>query len=104
LCREGEGGVVIFLKIYPKRGSRNIVSPEGRATDPEKLRVIREWPTAKNKHEIRSFLDLCTYYRRFISCFVNIVKPLTKLTKEKQTFQWTPEVEAAFQTPKEGAV
>jgi hypothetical protein len=40
-------------------------------------------------------------YRWFISSFANIVKPLTKLTAEKQAFQWTPEVEAAFQTPKE---
>jgi hypothetical protein len=80
------------------------LSPEVRATDPEKLIAVWEWPTAKNKHETRSFLDLCTFYRRFISGCVNIVKQLTKLTEEKQAFQWTPEVEAAFQTPKEGAM
>jgi hypothetical protein len=44
--------------------------------------------------------NICVYYRRFISGFSNIAKPLTKLTEEKQTFQWTPEVEAAFQTLK----
>jgi hypothetical protein len=59
---------------------------------------VREWPTPKDKHEIRSFLGLCTYYRRFISGFANIAKPLTKLTEQKQVFQWTPEVETAFQT------
>jgi hypothetical protein len=76
------------------------VSPDGITTDPEKLRAVREWPTPKNRHEIRSFLGLCTYYRRFISGFPSIAKPLTKLTEENQAFRWTPEVEAAFQTLK----
>jgi hypothetical protein len=61
---------------------------------------VQEWPTPKNKHEVRSFLGLCTYYRRFISGFANIAKPLTKLTEQKQSFQWTPEAEGAFQTLK----
>jgi hypothetical protein len=58
---------------------------------------MREWPTPKNKHEVRSFLGLCTYYRQFISGFTSIAKPLTKLTEQKQSFQQTPEVKAAFQ-------
>jgi hypothetical protein len=41
----------------------HVVSPEGISTDPEKLEAIRAWPTPKNKHDIRSFLGLCTYYR-----------------------------------------
>jgi hypothetical protein len=64
----------------------HIVSSEGISTDPEKLKAVREWPTPKDKHEIRSFLGLCTYYRRFIPGFANIAKPLTKLTEEKQAF------------------
>jgi hypothetical protein len=68
------------------------VSPEGITADPEKLTAVREWPTRKNKHEIRSFLGLPTYYSRFISGFVNIAKPLTKFTEVKQAFQWTLEV------------
>jgi hypothetical protein len=44
---------------------------------------------------------LCTYYRRFISGFAYIVKPLTNLTEENQAFQWTMEAEATFYTPKE---
>jgi hypothetical protein len=50
------------------------------------------------RHEIRSFLCLYTYYRRLISVFAIIAKPLTEITEEKQAFQRTPEVEAAFQT------
>jgi hypothetical protein len=78
----------------------HIVSPEVINTDREKLRALWEWPAPKNKYDIRSFLGLCTHYRRRIFCFANIAKPLTKLTEEKQAFQWTPEVEAAFQTLK----
>jgi hypothetical protein len=74
------------------------VQPERITTNPEKLKAVRESPTPKNKHKIRSFLGLCTYYRRFIFGFANIAKPPTKLTEETQTFQWAPEVEAAFQT------
>jgi hypothetical protein len=70
----------------------HIVSPEGITTDPEKLKAVREWPTPRNKHEIGSFLGLCTYYRPFISGFANIAKPLTKLTEEKRAFQWTSDV------------
>jgi hypothetical protein len=64
------------------------------------LKAVREWPTPKDTHEIRSFLRLCKYYRRFISDFANIAKPVTKVTEQKQAFQWTPEVKAAFQTLK----
>jgi hypothetical protein len=78
-----------------------MLSPVGITTDPEKLEAIREWPTPKNKHENRSFLGLCTYYRWFTSGFANIVKPLTKHMEEKHAFQWTPEVKAAYQTLKE---
>jgi hypothetical protein len=55
----------------------HIVSPEWITTDPEKLKAEREWPTPKNKHQFRSFLGLCTYYKLFISAFANIAKPLT---------------------------
>jgi hypothetical protein len=47
----------------------HIVSPEGIPTDPEKLKVMRDWQTPKNKRKVRSFLGLCTYYRRFLSGF-----------------------------------
>jgi hypothetical protein len=80
---------------------KHIVSPKGITTNVEKLKAVQEWLTLKNKHEMRSFLDLCTYYRCFISSFTNIAKLLTKLTKEKQAFKWTPEVEAASQILKE---
>jgi hypothetical protein len=39
------------------------VSPEGISTEPPQKKPVREWPTPKNKNEVRSFLGLCTYYR-----------------------------------------
>jgi hypothetical protein len=75
----------------------HIVSPEGITTDSEKLKEV---PTPKNKHEIRSYLSLCTYYGRFICRLANIVKPLTKLKGEKQAFLWTLAVETAYRTLK----
>jgi hypothetical protein len=42
---------------------RYLISPGGLTTDPEKLKAVKEWPTPKNKHDIRSFLGLCTYYK-----------------------------------------
>jgi hypothetical protein len=97
------------LKLYPENCQLLqkevkylvcVVLPERISTDPEILKALREWPTPKNKHEFRSFLGLCTYYRRFISGFANIAKQLTRLKEEKQDFQYTQEVEDAFQTLK----
>jgi hypothetical protein len=65
------------------------------------LKAIQKWPTMRNKHELRSFLGLCTYYRQFISGFADIAKPLTRLTEEKQACQWPLEVKATFQSLKE---
>jgi hypothetical protein len=62
------------------------MSLEGIPTDPEKLKTVQEWPTSRNKQEIRSLLGLCTYYRWFISGLHDISKPLTKLTEEEQAF------------------
>jgi hypothetical protein len=64
----------------------NIVSPEEITTDPERLKAVREYPTPKNKHEIRRFWDLGMCYIWFISGFANIAKQLTKLTEQKQSF------------------
>jgi hypothetical protein len=63
------------------------VSPEGTTTNPTKLKAVWEWLTPRNKHEIRSFVGLCTYYRQCITGFTNVTKPLAKLTEEKQAFQ-----------------
>jgi hypothetical protein len=59
------------------------------------------WLTLRNKHKLRSFLGICTYYRWFISGFADIAKPLTRLTEKKHSFQWSTKVEATFQSLKQ---
>lgn len=77
------------------------VSPEGVTTDPERLEAVQRWPPPKDKHKSWSFLRLYTYYRRFITGFADIAKPLTQFMEEEQTYQWTPEADAAFWSLKE---
>lgn len=94
------------LKLNPKKCNLfrrrvnylgHVVSDEGISVDPEKTRAISEWPVPLNKHEIRSFLGLCTYYRRYVKGFANIAKPLTRLTEEKRIFEWNSDCQAAFE-------
>jgi hypothetical protein len=75
--------------------------PSGVTTDSEKLEAVKSWPRPNHKHQLRSFLGLCTYYSRFISGFADISKPLTRLIEEKRIFEWSAETETAFQTLKE---
>ncbi|GFW44473.1 retrovirus-related Pol polyprotein from transposon 412 [Trichonephila clavipes] len=68
---------------------------------PEKVSAVKNWKRPENLRELRSFLGLCTYYRKFVKGFSNIARPLHKLTESKQKFQWTKECEDAFLQLKE---
>ncbi|GJT76216.1 putative reverse transcriptase domain-containing protein [Tanacetum coccineum] len=68
--------------------------------DPAKIESIKDWASPKTPTEIRQFLDLAGYYRRFIEEFSKIAKPMTKLTQKKVAFEWSDKQEAAFQTLK----
>jgi hypothetical protein len=50
--------------------------------DPEKVKAIMEWPVPKNSHEVRSFMGLASYYRRFLEGFSKIVKLITTLQRK----------------------
>ncbi|GFV20002.1 retrovirus-related Pol polyprotein from transposon 412 [Trichonephila clavipes] len=69
--------------------------------DPEKVSAVKNWKRPENLRELRSFLGLCTYYRKFVKGFSNIARPLHKLTESKQKFQWTKECEDSFLQLKE---
>ena len=58
----------------------HIISKDGIAVDPEKIKAVVEWPAPKSVTEIRSFLDLAGYYRRFVEGFSKIAGPMTRLT------------------------
>ncbi|GJY52878.1 putative reverse transcriptase domain-containing protein, partial [Tanacetum coccineum] len=69
--------------------------------DPSKIEAVKNWKPPKTPIEIRSFLGLAGYYRRFISNFSKIAKPLTLLTQKNKKFDWGDEQENAFQTLKD---
>ena len=65
----------------------HVVSKEGVSTDPEKIKAVTEWPQPITLNEVRSFLGFVSYYRRFISNFSKVAKPLNKLL---QNLEGTP--------------
>jgi hypothetical protein len=78
----------------------HIISQDGVGTDPSKLESIASWPTPNSVKELRSFLGLAGYYRRFVRHFGIISKPLTNLLKKHALFIWTSDHDIAFQTLK----
>ncbi|XP_039787349.1 uncharacterized protein LOC120653738 [Panicum virgatum] len=78
----------------------HILSNNGVAVDPSKVKDVFDWKQPQNVSEIRSFLGLAGYYRRFIENFSKISKSMTELTKKGVEFKWTDACENAFQTLK----
>ena len=74
----------------------HIISESGIKTDPNKTKCVETWPTPKNVREVRAFVGLCSYYRRFIYKFSETAKPLHKLTEKNQPFVWTEECANSF--------
>jgi hypothetical protein len=79
----------------------HIISEEGIIMDPEKVEAIREWSAPRNVAEVRSFMGLVGYYRRFIAGFSKIPHPITSLQRKEEKFQWTKECEKSFQLLKQ---
>ncbi|XP_071926122.1 uncharacterized protein [Coffea arabica] len=73
------------------------VSKDGIAVDPAKIEAVMNWKQPETPTEIRSFLGLASYYRRFIKDFSKIAGPMTELTKKGNKFIWTPKCESSFQ-------
>ena len=71
----------------------HVISGSGVAVDPVKVQAVLEWQAPKNPTEIRSFLGLAGYYRKFIKDFASISAPLTKLTRKGVKFAWTDDCE-----------
>ncbi|GJR75818.1 putative reverse transcriptase domain-containing protein [Tanacetum coccineum] len=78
----------------------HVIDRQGIHVDPAKIESIKDWASPKTPTEIRQFLGLAGYYRRFIEGFSKIAKPMTKLTQKKVAFEWGDKQEAAFQTLK----
>jgi hypothetical protein len=95
----------VGLKLQPKKctfGQKevkylgHIVGENGVATDPDKLQIVRDYPTPAKVSEVRSFLGLVGYYRKYIKDFCKIANPLTNLTRKDVPFVWTKECMEAF--------
>jgi hypothetical protein len=82
----------------------HVINQHGISVDPSKVATVVEWERPTNVHEVRSFLGMAGYYRRFVKNFSIIAKPLTKLTQKNVKFMWTQECEHAFQVLKEKLV
>ncbi|KAJ9543706.1 LOW QUALITY PROTEIN: hypothetical protein OSB04_023413 [Centaurea solstitialis] len=76
----------------------HIVNREGIKVDPAKIEAVMNWEIPKAPTEIRSFLGLAGYYRRFIQDFSKIAIPLTRLTKKSEPYVWGSEQQLAFDT------
>ncbi|GFR03494.1 retrovirus-related Pol polyprotein from transposon 17.6 [Trichonephila clavata] len=74
----------------------HIISAEDVRTDPDKISAVKNWKNPTDVHQLRSFLGLCTYYRKFVKDFSTFARPLHKLTEAKQKFIWTDECNNAF--------
>lgn len=83
-----------FRREVPFLG--HIVDKQGVRPDPSKTEAVANYPTPKNISEIRSFLGLASYYRRFIPNFAKISFPLVLLLKKNQPFIWNEEQTKAF--------
>jgi hypothetical protein len=87
-----------WLREVPFFG--HVISAEGIAVDPSKVEEVLEWKSPKSVTQIRSFLGLAGYYRRFILNFSKISKPMTQLLEKEAKFKWSPQCEEVFLTLK----
>jgi hypothetical protein len=79
----------------------HIISEQGVATDPAKVEAVLSWPAPVSVKELRSFLGLAGYYRRFVRHFSLIAKPLTDLLKKGSIFAWTDQHLQSFEALKQ---
>jgi hypothetical protein len=91
----------ILVNVISIRGKYSIwdisYQNQGISVDPEKIKAIMNWPTPKNVTDIRSFMGLVGYYKRFIEGFSKIGHPITSLQKKGVKFVWSTKCEERFQ-------
>lgn len=74
-----------------------VISSAGIRTDPQKVRAVTEFPTPTSVSQLRSFVGLTSYYRRFVKNYARVARPLHSLTGKNQPYVWTDECQAAFE-------
>ncbi|KAG2764774.1 hypothetical protein Pcac1_g23659 [Phytophthora cactorum] len=78
-----------------------LVGKNGVRPDPEKVRVISEWPTLSNVKELRQFLGLATYLCKYVENYAGKIRPLSQLLKKEAEWKWTAECQQAFDAVKQ---
>ncbi|GKB25106.1 putative reverse transcriptase domain-containing protein [Tanacetum coccineum] len=91
---------VVFMDLM-NRFLGHVIDNKGVHVDPAKIRAIKNWAAPTTPTDVRQFLGLASYYRRFIEGFSMISKPLTKLTQKDKKYEWGKEEEEAFHTLKQ---
>ena len=79
----------------------HVISRRGIEVQEDKVAAVKNWPRPRNLTELRSFLGLCSYYRRFIDRFADVAAPLHELQRKNVPFEWTAIREDAFARPKQ---
>ncbi|KAG2780380.1 hypothetical protein PC129_g9840 [Phytophthora cactorum] len=79
-----------------------VVGKNGVRPDPEKIRVINEWPTLSNVKELRQFLGLATYLCKYVENYAGKIRPLLQLLKNEAEWKWAAECQQAFDAVKQG--
>jgi len=74
----------------------HVVSSQGISTDPNKIKLVAEWPTPQFLQDVRTFLGLAGYYRRFVAGFGRIAGPLHAMMGKGKKFRWTSEAQESF--------
>nr|AAM74297.1 Putative retroelement [Oryza sativa Japonica Group] len=82
----------------------HVISSGGVAVDPSNVESVLSWKQPKTVSEIRSFLGLAGYYRRFIENFSKIARPMTRLLQKEVKYKWTEDCERSFQELKKRLV
>ena len=95
-------------RLFPARSSHNIwkvrkigslgvvIGPNGIEMEEEKVDGVLSWPEPKNVKDVRKFLGLANYYRRFIKDFTQVARPINVLTRKDIKWQWGVEQQKAF--------
>lgn len=75
----------------------HVISGDGISVDPQKVQAVKEMSAPTDAKEVRSFVGMAGYYRRFVKDFSKIAAPLSQLTRKGQPFVWTEECQATFE-------
>ena len=74
----------------------HIVSADGVRPDPKKVSIVTDWPVPDNAHDLRRFLGMANYFRKFIRGYTSMVHPLTALLGKDVLFRWSPECQHTY--------